>query len=281
MPAIRRRPPPASRTCRWRSERRVVLRVGIVPYLVARPLTWGLADDPRVALTAAAPAALARELQAGALDVALASSVLAAVPPRLPLWRAGPVIAASGPIRSVLLFLRPGLRSPREIRTWLPDPASRTGRALTGVLLRDLWQNPGARMEPATATADDPFAAADAHSLDAVQLIGDAALRACAERPDWAPWDLGAAWFELTRLPFVFAGWIGRPGADLDAVSAPLADAAERGLAHLPELVASAGARHPLGPAFVRRYLLEDLTWRLPQSTLDRSLAEFAARLEA
>lgn len=255
-----------------------MLRVGTVPYLVARPLTAGLAEDARVRLTVAEPSRLARGLADGSLDVALASSVLAAAPPRLPLWREGPLIASRGPIRSVLLFLRPELASPRAVRRWIADPASRTGRALAGVALHDLWQAQAERLEvPAAA---DPFDAADALGADAVQQIGDAALRACAERPEWRVCDLGAAWRELTGLPFVFAGWIGRAGLEFDAATtAPLADAAERGRARLDAIVKEAGPTHPLGAEFVRCYLTEDVLWRLPRATLDASLDEFARRL--
>lgn len=255
-----------------------MLRVGIVPYLVARPLTDGLALDSRVELLAAVPAKLARGLADGSLDVALASSVLSAAPPRLPFWLDGPVIASRGPIRSVLLLLRPGLRSPREVRRWITDPASRTGSALTEILLREAWDASATRIEaPAGADLLDVAEAADA---DAVQMIGDAALRACAERPEWRAVDLGEAWWNHLRLPFVFAGWIGRAGLEVESVAAPLADAAERGLARLPDIAAEAGRLHPLGPDFVRRYLLEDLCWRLPRAILEESLGAFASRLE-
>jgi len=255
-----------------------MLRVGSVPYLVARPLTEGLDQDPRVSLVLAEPSRLARGLADGSLDVALASSVLAAAAPRLPLWKDGPVIASHGPIRSVLLFTRPELRSPREIRTWTADPASRTGRALAGLLLRDLWEAGATVIDPPPGA--DPFDAADALGADAVQLIGDAALQACADSPAWRPHDLGEAWRDLTGLPFVFAGWIGRAGFDFTAAAPTLEAAAERGASRLEALIAEQGPRHVLGPAFVRRYLSADLIWRLPRATLDASLAEFARRLD-
>jgi chorismate dehydratase len=254
-----------------------MLRVGTVPYLVALPLTEGLAADPRVALTAAEPSRLARGLADGSLDVALASSVLAAAPPRLPLLRDGPLIASRGPIRSVLLFTRPELRAPREVRRWIADPASRTGRALCGILLRELWEARAERVEAAAGA--DPFDAADACRADAVQLIGDAALRACAERPEWRPHDLGEAWRTLTALPFVYAGWIGRDEGCLTAAAPALEQAAARGLGRLDSLAREHGPRHPLGAEFVRRYLTVDLVWRLPRATLDASLAEFDRRL--
>jgi chorismate dehydratase len=257
-----------------------MLRVVSVPYLVARPLTEGLDRDPRVTLIHAEPSRLARGLADGSLDVALASAVLAAAPPHLPMWMDGPLIASRGPIRSVLLFTRPELRSPRQVRTWIADPASRTGRALAGLLLRDLWQ---ADAQVANPPPEDSnlFDAAEAAHADAVQMIGDAALQACADVPEWRAHDLGAAWLELTGLPFAFAGWIGRAGFDFAAAAPALDAAAARGAARLDALIAEAGPRHPLGPDFVRRYLAEDLVWRLPRATLEASLAEFARRLAA
>lgn len=93
--------------------------------------------------------------------------------------------------------------------------------------------------------------------------------------------DLGEAWWDQLHLPFVFAGWIGRAGFEPEAAAAPLTAAAERGLARLPAIAAEAGPRHPLGAEFVRRYLLEDLCWRLPRAILAESLDAFARRLEA
>lgn len=254
-----------------------MLRVGTVPYLVARPLTQGLAADPKIVLTVAEPAQLARGLADGFLDVALASSVLAAAPPRLPFWLDGPVIASQGPIRSVLLFLRPELRGPREVRRWISDPASRTGRALAQVLLRDLWEAPTERLDPPPG---DLFDAADQLGADAVQMIGDPALRACAKHADWHAVDLGEAWRDLTGLPFVFAGWIGRAGFDFSRGVPELETAAVRGLEILPAMAEEEGHRHPLGAEFVRRYLLHDLVWRLPRHTVMESLAAFSRRLE-
>ena len=98
-------------------------RIGTVPYRVAQPLTLGLAEDSRVELTVAPPAQLATMLRAGELDVALASSVLSVGENALPIWRAGPVIASAGPVRSVLLMVRPGV-APNTIRHFVRNTFS-------------------------------------------------------------------------------------------------------------------------------------------------------------
>jgi predicted solute-binding protein len=250
-------------------------RVGTVPYLVARPLTEGLDADPRVTLSAAPPARLGESLYAGELDVALASSVLSLGEDALPLWTAGPVIASEDAIRSVLLLLRPGIAGPAEVRRWIADPDSRTGQALATVILAEH----GAGAQRIDAPAADAFAAAEAEGADAVQIIGDPAIAAAQAHPDWVSIDLGSAWRALTGLPFVFAGWVGRPGSDPGAAAAPLEDAAARGLDSRARMADAAAAAGEAPQEFLRRYLLEDLSYRLPEEVVRASLAEFARRL--
>ena len=248
-------------------------RIGTVPYLVARPLTEGLASDPQVELTVAPPARLAELLHAGELDVALASSVLATGPQPLALWAGGPVIASAGPVRSVLLLLRPGVGALAEVRRWIADPHSRTGQALAGILLE------GSGAVRVEADREDLFAAAELADADAVQAIGDPALAAAAAHPDWTVVDLGAEWYRRTGLPFVFAAWIGRPGFDPASAAEPLAAAAARGLARRDEFAVEGARTGPGDEAFYRRYLGEDLCYRLPEEQVRASLREFDSRL--
>ena len=107
------------------------LRVGSVPYLVARPLDLGLGDEPGITLTHAVPARLVEALRAGDLDVALVSSVESF---RRPGYRYidGLAVAGRGTVSSVQLFLR---RPLEELQTVALDPASRTARALCQCLL--------------------------------------------------------------------------------------------------------------------------------------------------
>ncbi len=254
------------------------LRVGTVPFLVARPLVAGLDDTPGIALTVAPPSQLARGLLAGELDVALASSVLHVAPPHLPLWREGPVIACDGPVRSVLLLLAPGVPSPRQVRRWLPDPASRTANALTELLLREAWQADAVRLPlPTEREGAGPEAAANA-GADAAVLIGDASLRAPAAFPAWTIVDLGAAWKDFTGLPFVFAGWLGAPGSDPARHAAVLEAAAARGLSRRLELAEEAARTlgPSLGRSFLVDYLMRDVRYRLPPERLEAALTAFA-----
>jgi chorismate dehydratase len=48
--------------------------------------------------------------------------------------------------------------------------------------------------------------------------------------------DLGAEWKAMTGLPFVYAMWVGRPGAASPAQCRALQEARDRGLEHLPDI---------------------------------------------
>ncbi|MCH2101381.1 MAG: hypothetical protein MK209_05625, partial [Planctomycetes bacterium] len=190
----------------------MMLQVGTVPFLVARPLSWGLDQVPNLALTTAPPAQLGRMLRTGELDVALASSVLALENPELRFWSEGPVIGARGSVRSVLVLLRPGVEA-AQVRSLALDPASRSGRALAQVILRRVH---GAALEPQEF---DPERALQEGLCDAVQVIGDKAVQLAHRFPQWKILDLGETWTDWTDLPFVFAGWITRPGFEVEQVA--------------------------------------------------------------
>lgn len=249
-----------------------MLRIGTVPYLVARPLGWGLAEHPQVELHVAPPAALATQLRRGELDLALASSVLSLPPDDLPFWIDGPVIAAPGAIRSVVLMLRPGLKSPKQIRSLGLDRDSRTGRALAEVVLNDRY---GVEAHATEINSCDPLDP----DLDAIQLIGDPALHARRRNPDWRVLDLGEEWARLTGLPFVFAGWIARQGFDPEEAAHILRPAAVQGLKARAQLVDEGIVEIGHDRHFLHRYLYDDLCYSLPATTVHDALSEFAQRL--
>jgi chorismate dehydratase len=253
-----------------------VLRIGTVPFLVARPLTAGLAERPDVQLTIAPPSELVGLLRRGEVDIALASSILALEPDNFELWADGPVIASVGAVRSVLMLLRKGM-TPKQVRRLAVDPISRTGRALADLILRDLYQVKADLIECAPTQA---LASTDP-SFDAVQIIGDQAMGLATQYPQWQVLDLGQCWAELTGLPFVFAGWIARPGFEPSRAASILWQAAETGLAQRSTLAAEGARELGLDVAFLRRYLIEDLAYSLTSLSVRSALAEFQARLRA
>ncbi len=240
-----------------------------MPFLVARPLSWGLDQHEQVQLTVAPPAELAQALRSGELDVALASSVISLDDGALQFWHAGPVIASRGPVRSVVVLLRPGC-SPHQVRRLSLDPASRSGRALAQVLLSEVWQ-----AEFVASTCDPAEALADP-SFDAVQIIGDRAVQLAGKYSEWQLLDLGQAWSDWTGLPFVFAGWITREGFDVEEAAHVLRAASVSGLEQRAHLLPEGMQLLGRDSDFVHRYLFEDLTYTLNEAEVRAALQKFA-----
>ena len=182
------------------------LRVGSVPYLVGRPLDADLAECAGLELVRDVPARLVEGLRAGALDVALVSSIELFRAPGYR-WLDGPVVAGRGFVSSVQLFLE---RPLEQLRRIVLDPASRSSQALVRVTLAA--ERPGSEPE----YVEIPLGADPrAQGGDAWLAIGDAALRTYLE--DGAPrvFNPAESWSRRTGLPFVFAAWIVRPGVEI------------------------------------------------------------------
>jgi chorismate dehydratase len=154
-------------------------------------------------------------------------------------------IASRGPVLSVTLFSRVHWSGVRRVAL---DEGSRTSAALAQILLR---KRHGARPEVVSLPLDQSAEEADA---DAVLLIGDRAMRACL--PGFAhAFDLGQEWHDWIGLPFVYAVWAVREGADLGPVEAALQEAKRRGLARVGPIAHREAPRLGLDAGFCRRYL--------------------------
>jgi chorismate dehydratase len=229
------------------------VRVGAVNYLNTKPLIYDLEKlAPEAELILDVPSRLADRLAAGELDVALI--------PIIEYFRAGTytvvpniAIATRGPVLSVTMFSRGPWTGIRRVAL---DEGSRTSSVLAQILLQKRY---GVRPEvmplPLEKNAED----ADA---DAVLLIGDRAMRACL--PGFAhAFDLGQEWFDWTGLPFVFAVWAVREGADLGNVARALAESKRRGLARVGPIAHDEAPRLGLDAGFCRRYLANILHFDL------------------
>jgi chorismate dehydratase len=107
--------------------------------------------------------------------------------------------------------------------------------SLTSInLLRVLLAERGIRAEFKPLASYD-----DAAKQDYVLLIGDPALDFLRGRHEHEIWDLGAAWLELTRLPFVYAVWALRRGVDTKRLGRQLRDAKDFGLETLDYIISS------------------------------------------
>lgn len=195
-------------------------RVGSVRYLNAVPLTRGLEDE----VAFATPSRLAEMLQRDELDAALVSVTEVLFNDRYDVLD-GIAIASLGEVKSVLLAHRQPLEAVREI---FCDTASLTSVHLLRVLLAERGLRPEFK----------PLANYDFASLpDYTLLIGDPALDFSLAPQQHEIWDLGAAWSELTRLPFVYAVWALRRGKENSVLRRLLREARDFGLDTLDSII--------------------------------------------
>ena len=234
------------------------LRVGSVPYLNAVPLTRGIEDQ----IVFAPPAELARLLRDGKLDAALVSVTEALLQEGYDILD-GIAVASLGEVRSVFLAHREPLEKITQV---FCDPASLTSVNLLRVLLAERGLRPD--FVPLPNYHDAPF-------YPAVLLIGDPALDFVREPHEHQIWDLGAAWFELTRLPFVYAVWALRRGHVGPDLRRQLREAKDEGLQNLDAIVAE---RKEYDRNFRKDYLGWIIHYHLGPDE-KRGLAKFAELL--
>jgi chorismate dehydratase len=195
-------------------------RVGSVRYLNAVPLTRGLEEE----IIFATPAELAKMLQRDELDAALVSVTEVLFNDRYEILD-GTAIASLGEVKSVLLAHRKPIEEAREI---FCDTASLTSVNLLRVLLAERGLKPEFK----------PLASYDFQSLpDYALLIGDPALNFVFSPHQHEIFDLGAAWYELTGLPFVYAVWALRRGMENSRLRRQLTEARKFGMDTLDSII--------------------------------------------
>jgi chorismate dehydratase len=234
----------------------MMVRLGAVGYLNARPLVWGLERSLRFLLRFDVPSTCASLLHDGAIDIGLI--------PSIEYLRGGPyaivpdlAIASRGPVASVLLFTS---RPIRDVRSIAMDVSSRTSVALVRVLCAQLFKiNP--KIEPAGPDLPQMLG-----RCDAALIIGDNALFQPPNVEHTLPVeviDLGKAWTDLTGLPFVYAFWAGRPGmlepGDVEA----LQRARDAGVAVSDDVACAYLRDMPGRQAVGMRYLRENIKYHL------------------
>ncbi|HZQ47050.1 MAG TPA: menaquinone biosynthesis protein [Verrucomicrobiae bacterium] len=195
-------------------------RVGSVRFLNAAPLVRGIEDE----ITLATPAGLAEKLRRDELDAGLVSITEVLFNDRYDVLD-GMAIASLGEVQSVFLAHR---RPPEAAAEIFCDTASLTSVNLLRVLLAERGLKPVFKPLPDYASAPQQ---------DHVLLIGDAALDFLRAPHDHEIMDLGAAWLELTGLPFVYAVWALRRGVENAQLRRQLREARDFGLDTLDSII--------------------------------------------
>jgi len=229
-------------------------RVGNSGYLNTVPLTRGLEEE----IIYEEPSKLAGMLQRNELDAALVSVVEVLFNDRYDILD-GIAIASLGEVKSVLLAHRKPLSEATEIYC---HTASLTSVQLLRVLLAERGLKPKLK----------PLVNCDVAALpDYAMLIGDPALDFALGPHEHEIWDLGAAWYEMTNLPFVFAVWALRRGVENGELRRLLREARDFGLDTLDSIIRT---RSEYTPDFRKDYLSWHIHYHLG-SDEKRGLARF------
>jgi len=254
--------------------------LGVVSYLNALPLYRTLEARGEVRIIRVVPSKLAGLLEAGECD--------AAIMPVVDFLRGvgesiisdaciGTKLEGAGNVRSVLLFHRVPLE---KIGSVAVDTSSHSSVALTRIILADAH----GVLPPFHEHA--PNLAQMLRHHEAALLIGDAALEAKAavevsiDNPKAHILDLGAAWKELTGLPFVFAAWIARRGLTESAreeLAGVLQLSRDEGYASIPQIVAQSPIDSTIPDAQIEDYLRHAIEFHLSDSHR-KAIEEFRVR---
>jgi len=210
-------------------------KIGGISYLNVRPLVYGIEDQ----VSYTEPSQLADLMYRRQFDVGIVPIAEVLLHDQYDVLD-GIAIAARGAVRSVYLTHRVPLEKIQRVAV---TPASRTSVWLLRVLLKI-----GYHIEPEFYPRP-PGAKLSEH--EAMLLIGDEAIWYAARHGKQWFWDLGAAWVDLTGLPFVFAAWAFQRDAEKQELAALLRSAKANGLAHIEQIVQDATEA---SPEFLRDY---------------------------
>ena len=261
------------------------VRISIVEYLNTAPLVRGFTHGPlrgKYELSFTVPSQCAEALRSGAADVAIIPAIeYQRIPDLVVLPNLS--IASKKSVRSLLLVSR---RPVREVTRIALDRGSRSTQALTRILCEKFW-----RIQPEFFEAA-PDLPAMLQQADAALLIGDPALRlgiACAPKAQRVAdgeilspatlaglaepgplfiYDIVEKWHSLTSLPAVLAVWAARREAVTAELVQDFQDSLAYGLQHVDAIASEAGAEMKLPASELRRYLLENIDYRLDEENL-------------
>ena len=232
------------------------LRLGAVSYLNTKPLVYGLQAHPdRFDVRFDVPAKCAELLHEGRVDLGLIPAIeylrgKYAIVPDIS-------IASDGDVATVAIFTRKPIDT---VKTLALDLSSRTSVALTQVLCAKHWHI-APKFTPAEPDLDSMLLRADA-----ALVIGDPAFEIDPFKHGLAKIDLGAEWKALTGLPFVYAMWVGRPGAAPAEQCRALQQARDAGVANLAKIARQVSRGNARLEQRVLSYLRDNLQYGLGEA---------------
>lgn len=265
------------------------LRISIVEYLNTAPLVRGFTHGEqrgKYELSFTVPSQCAEALRSGAADVAIIPAIEYQRIPGLVILP-DLAIASKRSVRSLLIAAKKPIQEARSIAL---DTSSRSTQTLTRILCAKHW-----KIEPDFFEAS-PNLSEMLQRADAALLIGDPALRLAIEtaprtRRDGAGemvlagdakaaplfvYDVVEKWRALTSLPAVLAVWAARPEVVTPELVRDFQDSLAFGLRHIDAIAAQAASQLTLPAAELRRYLTENIDYRLDEENLQGLLRYFS-----
>ncbi|MCS6984592.1 MAG: menaquinone biosynthesis protein [Leptospiraceae bacterium] len=229
------------------------MRLGVVDFLNAYPLIYGLEDQPDIELLREVPSLLAKKLLEGQLDAALVSSVVYFQHQNLFSYHPDLCIAARGKTESIRLFPGPATYL-ADIKHVLLDYATRSSALLAQYVLGPLMT----RALPKTSVVHPPYdiIKKNLKQGEALLLIGDEALRH-REEPSY---DLGEEYFRLTGRSFVYALWLYPPERER-FVARRLSSAYQYARRHRDKMLQNACLRFGFSQNFTKYYLSKTILY--------------------
>lgn len=234
------------------------LRIGVVPYLNAKPLIYGLDKcTATIELFFEVPSRLPNMLNNDQIDVAIIPSIeyfrngdYAIIP--------GIAIASTGTVESVKIFSKVPIQ---DIRSAALDKSSLTSCALTKIILKEKYH-----LSPHYTQLNGQYDVS-ATDADAALIIGDNALKIIDN--GYVTLDLGQSWLEFTGLPFVYALWVVKGGRHIPKINNLLKSTKEAGVRMVTALATAESQRLHLPYERCLNYLTNVIHYNLGKAELE------------
>ena len=235
-------------------------------YLNTKPLIYGFENrmmTNEVELVTDFPASIADMLISNEVDIALVP--VATIPSLTEHYIITDYcIGTTGEVASVCLFSDVPLA---EIKTILLDYQSRSSVGLLKILLKDYW-----KLNVELVSSDAGYEE-KIFGTTAGLVIGDRAF--IQRKKSRYIYDLGTAWKEMTRLPFLFAAWIANKKLPQIFVE-KFNQTTGEGLNHLTEIIVA----NPYTHYDLKKYYEENISFNLNDEKR-RGLEEYLKRLQS
>jgi len=243
-------------------------RIGVVPFLNAQPLIWGLKESYEV--SPLAPAEMGKALKAGNLDVALAPIVASFLNPDLKIVPVA-AIGCKGPVQSVRVISHVALE---KVERLFVDSRSQSSVLLARLILRKWFGVKKLEVKPIDAGSFHPN---QAKPWEATLQFGDGALVPAPS--GMTVTDLGAEWFRYTQKPFVFAVWLARDAEMAREMEEPLRAARAEGMKHFEEIANHYQGIWQFKRTLAKEYLEKNIVYDYTEEQ-EKGIAEFFGLLK-